>query len=399
MNLESVAAHPVVRLARRIVHETDDETMRDLIEIVQIAAPTFGETARGEHIAERFHTLGLATVERDAVGNVLARLPGSRAETGEPVVLAAHLDTVFPDGTDLSVRPEGDRIYAPGIADNARGLAALLAVARALVRAEARPVRPIVFVATVGEEGSGDLRGVKHLFREASRWRQAKAFITLDGTGCNRIVHRGVGSRRLRAVVTGPGGHSWADWGAANPIHASGTAVAGLARLTPPRQPRTSLTVGRIGGGTSINSIPADAWFELDLRSESSAVLEELESHARDIIVGAVKETNRRRREGSSPVELAIRVIGDRPGGETPPGTALVRAARTATRMIGDAPELIGSSTDANVPMSIGIPSIAIGAGGISGGSHTKDEWYANQRGSEGIERALLTVVGVAGVG
>jgi acetylornithine deacetylase/succinyl-diaminopimelate desuccinylase-like protein len=391
---------PAVRAAREHIHNTDDRTIAEMLELVQIPAPPFGESERGAWVRERFRTLGLADIATDEVGNVLARFPAepARGDTPAPVLVAAHLDTIFPADTPINVRRAHGRIQAPGISDNCRGLAAVLATVRALLHARIHPAAPLVLVANVGEEGVGDLRGMKHLFREGGPWRAIQAFISVDGTGVRRIVTRGVGSRRLRVTVEGPGGHSWADWGTANPIHALGMGVADLARITPLRQPRTVLTVGRIAGGTSVNAIPNSAWLELDLRSEGAAPLHDLETRVRRILSQGVAETNARRRRGTPALALSIDSIGDRPTGETPPGSDLVRAARAATRAIGETPELVSSSTDANAPMALGIPAIAMGAGGEAGGTHTLDEWYGNERGPEGIVRVLLAVLGVTGV-
>lgn len=398
--LGALAALPAVERARRLLRETDSETIADQIDLVQVPAPSLDEGARAAHFRERCRTLGLGDTHLDEVGNVLVRLPASAtAASAPPVLLAAHLDTVFPRETVLTPRWEGNRIHVPGISDNARGLAALLALGRAFYGAGLRTRHPVVLVATVGEEGRGDLHGVKHLFREGSSWRDSAAFIGVDGTGMRRIVNQALGSRRLRARLTGPGGHSWADWGRANPIHAAGGAVAELASLLSPRDTRSTLNVGRIGGGTSINTIPADAWLELDLRSEESHALAELETRARAAIEKAVAEANRLRRAGTEALDLRVDLVGDRPAGLTPPGTPLVRAAWAATAYLGEAPELVASSTDANMPISLGIPAITLGAGGRSGGAHTTDEWYENEGGVAGLERLLLTVLAVAGVG
>ena len=396
-DIERMARRPAVARARQLLRQTDEETLADLTELVAIPAPPFGEAARARRVLERFAEIGLLDPTLDGAGNALARFPGA-GDGAAPVLLSAHLDTVFPEGTDLTVRRNGAKLYAPGIADDARGLAAILAIARALVRAGVRTRAPIVFIATVGEEGAGDLRGVKYLFREGSPWRRAAAFISLDGTGCRRIVHRALGSRRLRATVSGPGGHSWADWGMANPVHALAIAIARLARLELPAQRRCTLTVARVAGGTGVNVIPDRAWCELDLRSEDPAALRWLERCVDEALRAAVVEANGRRRRGTRALTLELEVIGDRPTGETPPDAALVRAARAATRFIGHTPELVASSTDANVPIALGIPAIAMGAGGESGGMHTVHEWYSNENGVEGLERALLTVLAVAGL-
>lgn len=398
--LERLVRDPAVEAARAYIRDTDDRTLAEMVELVEIPAPPFAEGDRGASVRQRFEAAGLADVVVDEIGNVLARLPSDGRPAGDsaPLVISAHLDTVFPGDTAIRVRREHGRIHAPGIADNCRGLAAILAIARALLHAGVRPAAPLVFVADVGEEGVGDLRGMKHIFREGSPWRSARGFISVDGTGVRRIVNRGVGSRRLRVTVEGSGGHSWADWGVPNPVNALGLGIAELARLAPPRQPRTVLTVGRICGGTSVNAIPDSAWLELDLRSEAAPPLHELEQRVRRIFTQATSEANARRRRGTPALALGLELIGDRPTGETAAASALVRAARNATRVVGETPELVASSTDANAPMALGIPAIAIGAGGESGGTHTLEEWYSNERGPEGIERVLLTLLGFTGL-
>jgi len=381
--------------ARRRIRALDPATIEGMISIVSIAAPPFGESLRGEYVRDLLAGMGLQ-VTVDEVGNVIAA-PPEKSDL-PPVMVAAHLDTVFPAETQISVRRNGDRIHAPGIADNSRGLAAALTIARVMRELDLRTRHPVLFIATVGEEGVGDLRGVKHLFRPGSIYRGASAFISLDGTGRRRIVYRAIGSRRLRITMTGPGGHSWADWGIANPVHAMGLAVGGIDQLDVPRQPRSALTVGRVAGGTSVNAVPAEAWCEIDLRSEGASTLSDLEARVRQVAESAVDHVNARRKRGTAPLRLDIRLIGDRPSGETPINSPLVRAARNATRVFGDTPELVASSTDANIPIALGIPAIAIGAGGESGGTHTVEEWYSNEGGVEGLERAMLLVLEVAGL-
>lgn len=405
---DRLAAIPAVARALRILRETDDVTIADQLVLVRIPAPSLAETRRAHHFAERCRALGLTAVRLDEAGNVLATVPGGGG-TSRPgvddvvsstssVVVAAHLDTVFPPETDLTPRRVGGRYVAPGIGDNARGLAALLALGRALVGGGVETLHPVSLVATVGEEGIGDLRGVKHLFREGSDWRNARAFIAVDGTGVRRVVNRAIGSRRLRVVLTGPGGHSWADWGTVNPIHILGQVVARVSRLVSPHQSATTLNVGRIGGGTSVNTIPTEAWLELDLRSEDGGELAGLETQVREVIERVAVEADEWRREATPGLAVHVEVVGDRPAGETPSSSTLVTAACAATRFIGETPELAASSTDANVPISLGIPAIALGAGGCSGGAHTEGEWYDNEGGVEGLERLLLTILAVAGV-
>lgn len=398
MDLGALLSDPGIRRARARLHETDAETLREQLELVRIPAPSFGEAERAEWVRARFEALGLAGIESDEVGNLLGTLAGAGFPEEPPVLLSAHLDTVFPRETDLTPRTEGERIYAPGITDNARGLAALLAVARVLAEQGVRTRRPLLLVATVCEEGIGDLRGVKHLFRAGSRLRDAAAFLSLDGSGAGRIVHRAIGSRRLRMTVTGPGGHSWADRGAPNPVQALAAAVAALRGIQPPPAARSALTVTRIGGGTSINSIPAEAWAELDLRSDTSRPLARLEEEAREALRAAVDAENRARTRRARTLAHTVEVIGDRPSGETSPESELVRAAVAVTQALGDRADLAASSTDANVAISLGIPAITIGAGGESGGVHTLDEWYCNRGGPRGIERALLVTLAAAGL-
>lgn len=381
--------------ARAAIAATDEQVLRDQIALSSIPSPTGAESARGEHVAARFRALGLRDVHIDEVGNVLGVRPG--ADDDAPVVLCAHLDTVFPAGEDVHVRREGSRLLGPGIVDNARGLAGMLALARAVDGASLQTRRPILFVATVGEEGCGDLRGAKHLFVNLER--TPACCIALDGAGDDRIVHRALGVRRFRVTYRGTGGHSWAAYGVPNPVHAVGAAAARLAALPLPRQPRTTLSVCRIGGGISVNSIPEDAWLEVDLRSSSAEVLAGCVADIRAAVHAAAREENSRRAPGTEPLSYEVAMIGDRPCGATTEHHPLVRLANAATRAIGRIPELVTASTDANVPISLDIPAIAIGAGGRGGGVHTPGEWYENIDGSLGLARALAIVVGAAGVG
>ncbi|MEJ2185476.1 MAG: M20/M25/M40 family metallo-hydrolase [Gemmatimonadota bacterium] len=386
-----------VRAARRVVRETDTDTLRHMAELVEIPAPPFGEEARGEYVLDRFRELGLHDVHRDEAGNVLGTLPGAAEPDAGPVMVAAHLDTVFDEQTDVRLRREGDRWCAPGISDNVRGLAAMLALARGCTEAGVRTRRPLVLVASVGEEGIGDLRGVKHIFRSDGPWLHAAAFLAIDGAGMDRIIDRGVGSRRYHIDVRGEGGHSWSDWGIANPVHAIGNAIAELMRLRLRHTPRTVLSVTRVGGGTSVNAVPQAAWLELDLRSESERALARLDRRVQAIVRRAVGAAARRRRRGTAGLDLDVRSIGQRPAGRTRDETLLLAAA-AATRAVGAEPEGTASSTDANVAMALGIPALCVGAGGRAGGMHTTDEWYTNERGPEGIERVLLIVLAAAGL-
>ena len=381
--------------ARSAIRAADERVLRDQVALSSIAAPTGAESARGEQVVSRFRALGLRDVHVDDVGNVLGVRTGS--EDDAPVVVCAHLDTVFPAGEDVRVRRDGNRLLGPGIVDNARGLAGMLALAHAIDGTSLRTRRPILFVATVGEEGVGDLRGAKHLF--ATLERTPACCIALDGAGDDRVVHRALGVRRFRVIYRGAGGHSWAAYGVPNPVHAAGAAAARLAALPLPRHPRTTLSVCRIGGGISVNSIPEDAWLEVDLRSSSAEVLAGCVADIRAAVHTAAREENSRRAPGTEPLSSEVAMIGDRPCGATSEHHPLVRLASAATRAIGRVPELVTASTDANVPISLDIPAIAIGAGGRGGGVHTPAEWYDDTDGALGIARALAIVVGAAGIG
>lgn len=389
--IAELAKQHEVRAAREWLECHDDGTMALQRQLAVIPAPTGAEERRGAFVAERFGDLRLADVRTDDAGNVLGRL-GPADGTG--IVIASHLDTVFPAETKLEVREAGARLIAPGIGDNARGLAAMLALASALGKTGVEPARPITFVATVGEEGSGDLRGVKHLFEDPGF--RPDAFIALDGAGINRIVHRALGSRRLRVTFKGPGGHSWAAFGVPNAAHAVGVATAHIAEIALPAAPRTTASVVRIGGGSSLNTIPREAWLELDLRSETEAALETLYGAVTQALGKALDQVNRRRSAGTAPLTLHLEPIGNRPSGVTSEKHVLVRAAVAATHAVEQKPELAAASTDANVPISRGIPGIALGAGGRGGDAHLETEWYENVNGPAGIFRALLTALAIA---
>jgi tripeptide aminopeptidase len=371
-----------------VLRDTDETTLAHMMEVTRIPAPGGAEAARGRWLAERLRELDLVPVTDD-VGNVRAVSPAARPEAA-CVVVAAHLDTVFDADTPLDIRRDGTRLHGPGISDNGRGLAGMLALARAL-RAGGWPVgRPILLAGTVGEEGAGDLRGARHLVEQEGH--RMMAFIALDGAGCGRVVNTGVGSRRLRITFSGPGGHSWSDWGEPNAIHAAGRAITALADLRLPVRPRTTLNVGRITGGTSVNAIPADAAFEVDLRSEEAAPLMGLEARVRD----AIESARRGECRDGAALDCRIDVFGDRPAGRTDEDHPLVRSAIAAAAAAGCQTELASSSTDANVAMAAGIPAIAIGAGGDAGGMHTISEWYDNRGGPAGLEAALRVLLGAA---
>ncbi len=317
-SLNALLERADVRAAHEHIHATDEKTLADQIGLTEIPAPPFGEEVRARHLADLLAEAGLVDVDQDAAGNVLALRPGT--EDAAPLVLSAHLDTVFPTGTDVSVQHAGDVLRAPGISDDARGLAAVVAIARAVSRVGITTRLPILFAGTVGEEGSGDLRGVRHLFGEGGTASGAAGFISLDGAGMKYVVTRGLGARRFRVVLRGRGGHSWIDWGAPNPIHALGRAVGALATWPTPTDPPLSLTVARWGGGTSVNAIPEEAWADLDLRSESSNHLANGEERMRAVLERSVSEENSGTADRSRHLEVEIRLVGHRPAGLTGPG-------------------------------------------------------------------------------
>lgn len=392
--------HAALADAHRRLAARDATIIRAQVAVSEIAAPTGEEQRRAAWIARRFTLLGLTDVRTDAAGNVIGRRPG--AVPGPAVAVCAHLDTVFPRDIAVRVRVDGDRLQGPGIGDNGRGLAAMLALAEEIDGARLRTRAPVEFVATTGEEGRGDLRGAKTFFANAAGSADAARFgiaaaIALDGAGDERIVNRGLGSRRFRITFRGPGGHSWAAYGLANPVHAAGSAVAKLAALAVPREPRTTLSVGRIAGGIAVNAIADEAWLEVDLRSTAPRILERLDRELRLAVLAALAEENLRRAPATPALDCAVEVIGDRPCGDVPTDHPLVQSAVEATRLIGRDPELATASTDANIPISLGVPAIAIGAGGRGGDAHTSAEWFDNTDGPLGIARALTIIVSAAG--
>lgn len=342
-------------------------------------------------MAERLRDAGVANVTTDASGNVIARIAGR--QPGPGVAVLSHLDTVLAPDAVVRIHQEGARLVGPGINDNARGLAVMLAIADVLASGRVTTDGPVVLVGTTGEEGAGDLRGAKHFF--ATQPRPAAA-IALDGAGDDRIVNAALGSRRLRIAFDGPGGHSWSAFGTVNAVHAAASCAATLARLAMPAGPRSTLSVGRIGGGESVNAIPSHAWLEVDARSADAGTLSTLERDVRRAVAAAVDEENRCRAPGTPPLSATIERFGDRPSGLTPASHPLVVAAMEITRALGREPRLAVASTDANVPMSLGIPAIAIGAGGIGGDAHTEREWFENVEGPRGITRALAIIVAAA---
>jgi acetylornithine deacetylase/succinyl-diaminopimelate desuccinylase-like protein len=367
----------------------EPQTIETQVSLCEIPAPPFGEAARARAVVTLFGQSGLDRVRIDEAGNVIGERSGSA--NGPRVVISAHLDTVFPEGTDVRVHREGMRLAGPGIGDDCRGLAVLVALARVLGAGLVEPQGTVLFVATVGEEGLGDLRGVRYLFDHAGR---IDRFISIDGSGL-AIVSRAVGSYRYKVTFRGPGGHSYGSFGMANPIHALGRAVAAIDELQVPDTPRTTFNVGRVGGGTSVNAIPSQAWMEVDLRSEDPAALDALDRQFRNAVDRAVAAENHQW-SGRSPVAATVERTGSRPGGRTPDSDPLVQAALAIARALGGSQVLAEASTDANIPMSRGIPAITIGGGGIVHGAHTPAEVFEADGSGTGTERALLVLLAAA---
>jgi len=362
--------------------------------LTEIPAPSFQEEKRSAAVKALFAAEGLP-VQSDKTGNVIAELRG--ANDKERILIAAHLDTVFPADTDVKVQREGDRLLAPGISDNGTGLAALVAIARAFQAAKLRPQRTILFAANVGEEGEGNLRGMRALI-DAYRPR-LRAVIVLDGSGTDHVTTKALASRRLEAVITGPGGHSWSDFGMVNPINALVRGSVRFINTKIPVSPRTTFNLGQVEGGTSVNSIPHEAKLKVDLRSESEEELVRLESALRDCIATGVKdETDNARDRSKGKLEWKVDLIGSRPGGELTADSTLLASLRAADDYLGNQSRIERSSTDANIPLSLGIEAIAIGAGGNGGGAHSLQEWYEPSGRELGLQRALLTLLGVSGV-
>jgi tripeptide aminopeptidase len=394
--IEALLLRPEVQSAFQWLEAKDAETLRDQIELTEIPAPPFGEEVRAEAFRVRLAALGPDEVWIDGEGNVLARLRGTEGK--RTVAVSGHLDTVFPIETDVTVRMSGDTLFAPGIADDGRGIASVLALLRVMRAQGLRTRADLLFIGTVGEEGLGDLRGVKHLF--GPEGPGIDAFISIDGTSDQGITHMALGSFRYRVTFEGPGGHSWGAFGLGNPVHALGRAIALLdARGNTLTQagPRTSYTVGRIGGGTSVNAIPFEAWMEVDMRSEDQGALETIDLAFRTAMQEALDEANRIRRDGA-PLRLTVERIGDRPSGEIPLSEPFLQRAIAATLALGLTPEYVRSSTDSNVPISLGIPSMTLGGGGIGGRAHALDEFYINANGPRGLQRLLLLLLAEAGL-
>ena len=397
----ALAAQRPVHSAFAWLHRNARRIMDWQAELVAIPAPPFGEEARAQWLGARFAEAGLTDVHTDSAGNVFAFLAAAKLpveSTGPVVVLSAHLDTVFPAGIPLRPvldEPDGFfRLQAPGACDNAAGVVGLLAIAHALVQAKMELSAPLVFLGNVGEEGEGDLRGIRHLYRESPLAGRIAAHIVLDGAGCDSAVTQALGSRRFQVTISGPGGHSFTDAGTPNPIAALASALATLARTPLPEEPRTTLNLGTIRGGTSVNSIPESATASVDFRSTNADQLLRLEIALHRAVEDAVEECNALASaapaKSRGALTFQIAKIGDRPAGRLDGDSPLLEALRAVDRHMNLKTDLRLGSTDANLPLSLGIPSLSLGAGGEGGGAHTQAEWFSAKDRDIGLKRVML---------
>ena len=388
----ALARRTDVAAALAKAREIDAWVIDQQISLCEIEAPPFKEQKRADAYKAVFEALGLKNVRIDKVGNVLGERPGTAA--GPHLVFSAHLDTVFPEGTNVKVSRQGTVLKGPGIGDDCRGLAVLLGVIRAMNEAGVQTPGPITFVGTVGEEGLGDLRGVKELFSGELKGKIDR-FVSIDGSGYG-ITHVAVGSKRYRVTFKGPGGHSYGAFGNANPIHALGRAIEAMSDFTVPASPKTTFNVGRVGGGTSVNSIAFEAWMEVDMRSVSAEVLGELDARFRKAMDAALAAENARW-SGKGAISVEVTLVGDRPAGRIPDDEPVVRAAAGVTRALGLPVSLDEGSTDSNVPINLRIPAITIDGGGRGTGAHSLDETFDTADSWKGTQRALLVAIALAG--
>lgn len=381
-----------------------DRTIAELIRITETPAPPFKEAVRAKLYADMFRAQGLQDVTVDAEGNVTGIRRGTGPANaagvrGKMLVVSAHLDTVFPEGTPIKVRRIGTQLHAPGIGDDSLGLSSILAWSRALDAGKVRTRDDILFMGTVGEEGAGDLRGVRHFFAKGVYKDRVGAFFSVDGTRVARIVNAAVGSRRYRVTFNGPGGHSYGEFGAVNPMAAMSDAIGRLYRVATPSTPKTTYSASVTGGGTSVNTIPGSAFVDIDMRSSDPASLAKLETRWLAIVGEAVAAENSARSTKNGEIKADPKLIGDRPAGGTAAESPLVRTALASGRALGFEPYLEASSTDSNIPMSLGIPSLTIGSGAGGDRTHTVDEYLEVEREAfvRGLSAGLALIMATAG--
>jgi tripeptide aminopeptidase len=397
--VDRVSNHSAVKAAHQFIESDHDRIVRELIAINEIPAPPFKESERARAFAQMLKDSGLSNVEIDPEGNVLGLRRG--VGTGPLIAVAAHLDTVFPEGTDVRVKREGNRLMGPGVGDNARSLAVMLAIIRALESANVQTTGDILFVGDVGEEGPGDLRGMRYLFQKGRYKDRIRMFVSIDGAGNGSdIVTGALGSRRYRVAFRGPGGHSYGAFGLVNPTYALAKAMDRLSKIPVPSAPRTTYNVGVIGGGTSVNSIPNEVWMDVDLRSESPQQLNKLAEEFIKQVRAAADDENKARSTNQGKIEIDAKVIGERPSGVTPADSPIAKLAAAAANKFGLNPTFSVGSTDANIPISLGVPAITIDSGGTGGRAHSLDEWVNVEKGNSvrGINLVITTLLALSGV-
>jgi len=400
VNVQAIVRSPAFKAAVATLDREHDRMVGDIVALTEIPAPPFKEAARGKAYLAMLKAHGLSEVEMDGAGNVMGLRRGTGPAGAPLVVLAAHLDTVFPEGTVTKVHREGTRLSAPGVGDDTRSLAVLLAYIRALNAAKVQTRSDILFVGDVGEEGPGDLRGMRYLFGKGKYKDRVKAFFSMDGNEAQRVTYGAVGSRRYRVAFHGPGGHSYGAFGIVNPMAAMGHAIDQLYEVKVPATPRTTYAASVVGGGVSVNSIPADVWLEVDMRSEDEAELAKLGAKFLAILQEAGAHENAARSTRIGKVSVEPKLIGERPTGHTSADALIVATTAAAARAAGYTPELGASSTDSNIPISLGIPAVTIGSGGLGGRVHSLDEWIdvAKPESLRGMTVGLAAVLAMAGV-
>lgn len=399
LTVDRIAGDPKVKSAEQFVHSDHDRVVREIISLTEIPAPPFRETERAHVFMQMLKESGLTNVEMDAEGNVMGTRKG--VGNGPLVAIAAHLDTVFPEGTNVKVKRQGTRLSAPGVGDDTRGLAVLLSIIRAMDHAKIQTMSDILFVGDVGEEGPGDLRGVKYLFQKGPYKGKIKMFVSLDGAGeGSDVVTGALGSKRYRVTYRGPGGHSYGSFGLVNPAYALASAMNRLSKIPVPSSPRTTYNVGVIGGGTSVNSIPSESWMDVDLRSESPEQLEKLALSFTDQMRAAADDENLARSTAQGRIEVTAKLIGERPSGTTPVNSQIVQIANAVVQKFGMQPTHSIGSTDSNIPISLHIPAITIDSGGNGGRAHSLDEWIDVEKNAsvKGIDLVMTTLVSLAGI-
>ena len=395
-----LAAQPEIKSAAAWLRAQEPQFAHWQMQVASIPAPPFGESARAEWLAERFRELGLEDVHIDEAGNVLGMHPGMVGS--QCVSLSAHIDTVFPANTPLNIRQQGTRLFGPGVSDNGAGITALLALAGALQICKVQHPLPILFVGNVGEEGEGDLRGMRHLFSDGQHGNAIIASLVLDGAGSDTIVAEALGSRRFEVIVRGPGGHSWSDFGTPNPIVVLAHAIQVFSQTPVPASPKTTFNIGTIRGGTSVNSIPESASMRVDIRSTSMAEMERLEANLRYAIDAGIEQAQSNARSSSQKhihkLSAEVIAIGNRPAGELDANARILHIVRAVDAHLGNASQIQRASTDANVPLSLGREAIAIGGGGAGGGAHTLQEWFDCNGRELGLKRILLSLLALTGM-